>query len=229
MSSTNSTKWAYQTVAVTPLEWYEMDAFVLHDHPGVEAAWLRVSWYDSGDSSGSAVISVDSSISLDGAAAGYRELRTGPVQAPPGVHSARARIMLRPRSDGSALIFIDDASFRTVSAPDAPAVATTEPGDSDSAANPNDSVAPRPAGQTISEVLGAVITPQPTPVIRRKDALVSEEARSFPGEETDRKWLWVIVAGLLAAGISGAAMYGPWWPPDARGKTAPSLAQGEGL
>lgn len=210
-SSSASTKWAYQTVAVTPLRWHEMAAFVYYDHPGVEAVWLRVSWYTSGDGGGSAVESVDSLSAFDAPAAGYRELRTGPVQAPPGVHSARTRVMLRPRSELSALIYIDDVSFRVVDAPDAAAGEPVGPGDSTAGAGGADGRSP---GRVVSEVLGVVSrsTPQPTPVVRR-DALFAPAENASPGDgEADRKWLWVIAAGLLAAGASGTAAYWRGWP-----------------
>jgi len=205
-SSSASTKWAYQTVAVTPLRWHEMAAFVYYDHPGVEAVWLRVSWYTSRDGGGSAVVSVDSLPVLDTPAAGYRELRTGPVQAPPGVHSARTRVMLRPRSELSALIYIDDVSFRVADAPEAAAGEPVRIGDSTAVA---DGAGGRSPGRVVSDVLGVVSrsTPQPTPVIRR-DAFLAPAENASPGDgEADRKWLWVIAAGLLAAGASGTAVY----------------------
>jgi len=213
-SSSSSTKWAYQTVVVTPLHWYEMDAFVHHDHPGVEVVWLRVSWYESGDGSGSALDSVDSSTSLDAPAPGYRALGTGPVQAPPGVRSARARIMLRPRSDMSALMYIDDVSFRVVDPPSAPDAPSVPPGDAPAAAEypgGSGSVRLSSAGGPVSETLGVVAlrAPQPTPVLRRNAFVVPEDGPSPPGERAGKKWLWVVAAGLLAAGIAGTAAY---WP-----------------
>jgi hypothetical protein len=197
-----------------------MSAFVSHDHPGVEAAWLRVSWYESVDGSGSALASVDSLSALDAREPGYRELRTGPVQAPPGVHTARVRIMLRPRSELSALIHIDDVSFGIVGAPESlPNV--TDPvanGDGPSGGGAGDgaSSAGSSADGVVSEVLGVVATraPQPTPVIRRNgDALLVPNESVSPGDtDADRKWLWVIAAGLLAAGASATAAYWRGWP-----------------
>jgi len=73
------------------MAWYEFAAYVYHDDPWVEAAFLRISWYASADGSGSAVVTVDSTALLDHPAAGYRHLTTGPVQAPAGVQSANAR------------------------------------------------------------------------------------------------------------------------------------------
>ena len=48
LSSTASTKWAFQTVPVSPSAWYQLDAFVYQDDLGVAAAFLRISWYASG-------------------------------------------------------------------------------------------------------------------------------------------------------------------------------------
>ena len=217
-SSSASTKWAYQTVPVAATQWYEMDAFIYHDHAGVETAWLRVSWYVSGDGSGSALESVDSLTALDGPEAGYRRLSTGPVQAPPGVSSARARIMLRPRSRLSALIYMDEVSFRAVSAPEAPAGDVEVPPDGDGDVGYAPPRRSSSGGGVTSEVLGASarrrqpLPQQPTPVIRRHALLAPEgEANARRGGETDRDWLWVLVAGVSAACASATAAYWRGW------------------
>jgi hypothetical protein len=229
-SSTSSTKWAYQTVSVTPLQWYDLTAFVCHDHPGVESAWLRISWYESPDASGSAIDTVDSLASLDAPSPDYHELRTGPVQAPPGVHAAAVRIMLRPRSDLSSLIYIDDVSFDSVTPPAAPADETVDvdppPGPPGGDEGPAQGRASNPA--PVSEVLGAVAmrAPQPTPmVVRHPDALLVPEHSVSSGDAfADRKWLWVIAAGLLAAGASATAAYWRSWPVSATVASPPATA-----
>jgi hypothetical protein len=132
-SSTDSTKWAFQTVSVEPADWYEFQAFVYQDGPWVESALLRISWYASDDGSGSAVASVDSTDALVAGSAGFRPLSTGPVMAPPGVHSAKVRILMRPIDETSAAIYIDDVSFEESVAPVPPtevipvATSTTSP------------------------------------------------------------------------------------------------------
>ncbi|MDZ4279090.1 MAG: hypothetical protein U1B78_08115, partial [Dehalococcoidia bacterium] len=119
-SATESTKWVYQTVAVEPTAWYELDAYVFQDDPWVDSVLLRISWYASPDGSGSAVATVDSLSQLDEPQDGYRRLTTGPVKAPPGVQSARVRVLLRPVSDVSALIYVDDVTFRPSAPPPVP-------------------------------------------------------------------------------------------------------------
>ena len=46
-SSTSSTKWVYQTLAVQPTAWYELQAQIYFDDAWVDAALLRISWYGS--------------------------------------------------------------------------------------------------------------------------------------------------------------------------------------
>lgn len=230
-SSSSSTKWAYQTVAVTPMQWYQMEGFVHHDHPGVESAWLRVSWYGSADGTGSALASVDSLTQLDGQEAGYRWLNTGPVQAPPGAQSAKARVMLRPRSEMSALVYIDDVSFRPVAPPDVPAGAVETPADDGSEET---YVPPRRStgSGVVSQVLGGQVArlqqlvPQATPVIRRDLLLVPKEDPSIGGG-ADRTWLWTVAAAIAAAGLAGSAAYR--WGRGTRAGAVPSPDQSQGL
>ncbi len=110
-SSTASTKWLYQSVAVTPGGAYAFDAWVLDNDPNVASVSLRVSWYASGDGSGSAIGSADSSARLDASDPAYRTLATGSIAAPPAAQSARLRVLLAPVSDAHAAIYVDDASF----------------------------------------------------------------------------------------------------------------------
>ena len=111
-SDTDSTKWVFQTVLVAPGATYDFGAWLLHDDPGVRAAFIRVSWYASEDGSGSAIDSVDSAWALEAPSSQFRALSTGPVTAPSSARSAKLRVMLAPRSAAPASIVVDDAWFR---------------------------------------------------------------------------------------------------------------------
>jgi|CXWL01.1.fsa_nt_gi hypothetical protein len=110
-STTDSTKWLFQTVGVTGGGTYAFDAWLLHDDPGVASALLRVSWYASTDGSGSALGTADSTARLEAAGSEWRYLTTGGVAAPGEAQSARVRVLLQPVSDAPAAMYVDDASF----------------------------------------------------------------------------------------------------------------------
>ena len=113
-SSTDSTKWIYQEVAVTGGSAYQFDAYVLTDDPATREVFLRISWYASDDTSGSAIAVSDSPQHLSGSDPAFRQLTTGPALAPAETRSARLRIVLVPESSDLAVIFIDDASLQQV-------------------------------------------------------------------------------------------------------------------
>ena len=204
-STTAGTKWVFQPVAVTPSAWYELQGYVLHEDPHMEAAWLRVSWYASADGSGRALTAVDSTEVLEAPAAGYRFLTTGPVRAPPNARSASARILLRPRSEISALVYIDDVSFVAATAPPvAPAPAQPAP----AAPAPSGGATARGSGAPAADratpssaVLGVAqrisepvpMTPQPVPV-RVRNALRAPANEPSAGGFPWR--LWALAAGL---------------------------------
>jgi hypothetical protein len=133
-SSTSSTKWLHQAVTVRGGEWYAFEGWVEHDHPGVAAAYLRISWYASSDGSGSALRTDDSLDLLDTRAPGYRHLTTGDALAPADARSARVRVMMTPRSDAPASILVDDVSFGASSPPPSTPTPTASPSPSLSAA-----------------------------------------------------------------------------------------------
>ena len=190
-SSTVSTKWAYQTVAVTPASWYQYDAFIHHDDPWVASALLRISWYASADGSGSAVATIDSTKALTSAEPGFRSLSTGPVMAPPGVHSAKLRVLMRPRDATNAVIYIDDVSFANAAIPATPTspaptatatpTATTlppitpSPPATPTTATPNaaTSTAPPP---TTTAVRVDTFTPPPTPTLTAVATVITRQS-----------------------------------------------------
>ena len=201
-SASESTKWVYQTVRVTPVAWYQFDGFVYLNDPRAEAALLRISWYTSNDGSGRAVATVDSTMLLEEPAARYRYLTTGPVQAPPGVRSARLRILLRPRSAARTVIYIDDVSFRP-----------SAPGPNDTAASgatrrsSRRSASDAPSSPALGQSgVAFPLTPFPTPVIVRGSRLHVEESALSDGGAA--AWAWAIFAGgvVLAAGMGGNAV-----------------------
>jgi Lamin Tail Domain len=129
ISSTDSTKWAYEEIAVSGDNAYQFDIYVLLNDPAVQEVFLRVSWYTSDDTSGSAIAVSDSPQRLTGIDPAFRYLTTGPVLAPPAARSARFRVMLAPASSAPARIYIDDASLQMVSSEQAALPIPPPPGE----------------------------------------------------------------------------------------------------
>jgi hypothetical protein len=109
-SSTESTKWTFQTVRVDEEESYAFAGYV-QAVSGVEASYLRISWYESADGSGAAIATDDSTATVSGSTAGFVHLTTGPRTPPAGARSARLRVMLAPVSAAPASLYLDDFSF----------------------------------------------------------------------------------------------------------------------
>ena len=193
-SSSDSTKWIYQALTVTSGAWYQLDGYVYADDPRAEAALLRVSWYTSADGSGRAVSTVDSTAQLEQPQGRYRYLTTGPVQAPPGVHSAKARVLLRPRSAAGAVIYVDDVSFRPA-APDAVASG------SESARGSGGSGARSGALGLSNQSDAFSLTPLPAPVLVRGSRLSAQDESSASGTMW---WPWAAVGGAVLLGLGGA-------------------------
>ncbi len=214
-SATVATKWIYQTVAVAPAEWYELDGYVSMGDPGVAGVLLRISWYASADASGSALATVDSTTRLEEPASRYRYLTTGPVQSPEGAHSAKARILLRPASADSAVIYIDDVTFRpatrglTESGGDA-ASSAAELSQGNAVGRFGVRSAAEPMSAEVSrasQVDGTVSSTQPssaslpTPVLQRR-------ARTPAENETAGDNATLVVAGVATALVAGAVALG---------------------
>ena len=144
LSQTDSTKWIYQVVPVTAGNWYEFSAWALRES-GDGEAFLRLSFYQSGDGSGSTFSQADSTTTTTSAT--WTLLSTGPVQAPIGAQSVRARLMIRPAGLFSAAF--DDASLFAIDAP-AATPTTTVPGQ----------VTPKPA--TTKSTSTATVSPTNT-------------------------------------------------------------------
>ena len=116
ISNTESTKWAFQAVAIDPAQYYEFSAY-LQAGDGVREAHLRISWYPTNDASGPALSTTDSLERAAGPTADFVFLTTGAVQPPAEAASARVRVLQAPLGSAPASLRIDDVSFSTTSAP----------------------------------------------------------------------------------------------------------------
>ncbi len=125
-SDSASTKWAYETVAVAPASYYEFSASLKPDG-GVASAYLRISWYASGDGSGSALDTTDSTDKVAGPSLSYQTVTTGAVTPPGGAHSARLRVMLSPDGGSNATLYFDNVAFGEAAPPTATPQPTASP------------------------------------------------------------------------------------------------------
>jgi hypothetical protein len=221
-SATDSTKWAYQTLVVDPAQHYEFSGYVSGD-AGVQAAYLRISWYASNDGSGAALATTDSTSRISGASA-YALLATGPVQAPVGARSARTRVVLTPSSAGPASITFDDLWFGAVAAPElAPdpsparetgAATTGEAATERRDAPPNVAPSLPPTGTNRSNPTGqaggatalspAIATPASDVA---PGALPSGALAVTPNEGRRVPFVWLAGAALFLAGLAGSYLH----------------------
>lgn len=199
-SASESTKWGYQTVLVTPGAYYEASAWAMNTAPADELM-LRISWYSSADASGMAIESADATQSVAGDAAGFRRLSTGAIQAPQAAHSARVRLLLRPASSAATGAFFDDVRFSETEEPAAvvtptsavSATVVTVAGAAAPAAVRTGAATPTPA------VLGAAVTP----VNVRPAANVFPSVNEDDSEGGLSDWLLGAAIGVPAIGIAG--------------------------
>ncbi len=156
-SQSDSTKWLYQTVRVTPGQWYEASARLRPDSKA-EAAWIRVAWYASGDGSGAQLATQDSAVVADPARS-FTAVTTGPLLTPVDAHSAKVRAMLQPRGSDFAMLVVDDVRFEA----SAPPTATPTP-----TPTPSPTAAPTSAPVTSPTTIPAATVPSaatPAPVV----------------------------------------------------------------
>jgi hypothetical protein len=216
-STTDSTKWAYQTVRIEASQAYEFSGY-LRAGRGDPTAYLRISWYASDDGSGKALATADSTAVLDGAGDDWTYLTTGPVSPPPGTASARPRVVLTPAGAAPAAVYFDELAFQPATLP-AP-TATPEP---PTVAPSND--APVPTAQpdytppTVSsadraDAASPTPTPSPTP-LREVSAVLAQDPPSDQDKEipslarsasTDGgvPLVWLAGGGLFAAALGGS-------------------------
>jgi hypothetical protein len=218
-SSTTSTKWAYQTVAVDQGQTYEFSGYV-QASSGVSRALLRISWYKAADGSGEAISSSDSTADVSGASGGFVFLSTGAVQPPAGALTAKTRVLLTPSGAGTTSLYMDDLSFgvasttAAMSTPAAPAQtstpaasATTKPETTSTTGSRRSSTAAieeaeAPAGTAtpgglVSEV-SAVRAPKPTAA-----PLTAPIAQPADDEDHGVPLLWLAAGTAFVVGLMG--------------------------
>ncbi len=189
VSRTASTKWAYQVVSVEAGRPYEFAGFAAVGG-GVPQAFLRVSWYQSTDGSGTALAS-DDSLPTSPATAAFQHLATGAIEAPAGARSAKLRLMLRPASAATAMAYFDALSFGVSDvAPGRSAAATAL---SQPVGDETDGAPPMVLGAAAPAPHIANVTPEPT--------LAAGEA----GGDDDRL---VLFLGAIAVPLVGLALIG---------------------
>lgn len=219
VSSTSSTKWAYQVVAVDPALAYEFSGY-LHTAGAVSEAYLRISWYGSADGSGQAVATDDSTSRLNGAGDAFVFLTTGAVRPPSGARSARPRVMLAPAGSETATLYLDDFDFVTTTAA---AGAPPRPNQTDAEAQPDEDDSPdlhptQRAAATVSPLSAATADRTPTAVSEVASRSRTEPVRGLtpvaaPGSPQDPAdgngsslvWPAAIVVALI--GLASAFLY----------------------
>lgn len=226
-SSTDSTKYAFETVTVEPSTWYSGRAS-LRPSGDASAAWLRVAWYISSDGSGSQLAVADSNLVTTRDVTGTATLVAS--QAPSTARSARVRVMLRPASASATSVVADDITFATTSAPVATPAPTPRnvptPGTrhADSAASPqpapaangsnasNTSSAPaastsRPSSAAPSANAPRVGTPAPRAAVNGPLLRITELMPDPPEPGADQEFEWIELANL---GTSSTTPEGLW-------------------
>jgi hypothetical protein len=196
-STTDSTKWLFQTVAITGGASYAFGAWLWHDDPNTASAFLRVSWYASPDGSGEAIATADSLTRLDAPLDSWRYLTTGGITAPPEAQSAKVRILLQPLGSARAALVVDDASFATAdpatSAPPSHVLADDEATTAGSSVSPRHTAAD--TGRTAASTL---------PLASGAAKLVINEVMYDSLESPDAEGEWVEIFNAGDAPISTA-------------------------
>ncbi len=206
-SETSSTKWAYEGIGVTPGAYYAGEAWAMNT-VGADTLLIRVSWYASDDASGSAIDSADSLSTVSGDSGGFRQLSTGPVQAPANARSVRVRLLLEPGSAAPTRAFFDGVSFGETAGPDSSdpnGVVQPAPTSRRNAAQLTDGATPSATTDPPSPTaLDARATPAVLANVRPPKPEVAQPGQSGGGSSTP--WLALAIAvPAVAIGAFAAA------------------------
>lgn len=209
-SETDSTKWIYQAVRVNPGTWYEAAA-VGRVSIGSGEVFIRLSWYESEDGTGTAIEHADSEST---ASRSWQRL-TVRAQAPGAANSVRVRLVLRP--GGHCMGAFDAVTFAATSAP-AQAAEPTATAPATAAAGTTPGAATKTAttaggGSPVAEARVAGVTvdgPEGSPVRISEVLSDPEEA----GRDSAFEWVELVNTGLTTVHLGG------WQIGDARGLDA---------
>ncbi len=218
LSSTSSTKWAYQVVAVVPGAGYELSAFVL-PAPGVSDAYLRISWYASLDGSGRSIGASDSTSHTSPGGEGYVPLTTGGVAAPAQALSARVRLVMQPAGASTAALYMDDVSFGPATVSEEASAVTPVAGDEAAAPDEEEILAATEPVATRSPTITrtrspspaatSTITPRPSATAEPTAGVIKEIGEQSTVEPRKAggagPWTWAGAGALFA--MSGGATY----------------------
>lgn len=241
-SSTDSTKYAFETVTIEPGAWYAARAS-LRPSGDASAAWLRVAWYASTDGSGSQLAVADSNLVTTRDVTGTATLAAS--QAPSTARSARVRVMLRPASASAAAVVADDITFATTGAPiatpaptprvvptpnarPADSAASTQPGPAASGSNAGTTSAPAPTTRPSSAAPNAtprVGTPAPRAAVNGPLLRITELMPDPPEPGADQDFEWIEIANL---GTSSTTLEGLWLADNAGAIELPPLTLAAG-
>lgn len=209
-SETASLKWIHQVASVEPSGWYRASGRgrVLL---GSGEVFFRISWYESGDGSGTSLSQEDGSTLASSA---WLALSVGPIQAPADAHSARVRLMVRPAGATLMTGAFDDVLFVEAERPASTPTPTKVAGNT----------AAPPGGNPTSRTLATVTTRAaqsegsapgartPTPEAFRlisstgsKAMRISEILSDAVGEGSDSggEWVELVNAGSEAVDLVG--------------------------
>jgi hypothetical protein len=204
-STSDSTKWAFQTLIVSGGAAYQFDAYVLLDDPAASEAFLRISWYGSADGFGPAIAVSDSSAHLSVGDSSFRYLTTGPALAPETANSAKFRVMLAPASSAPAIIYVDDASVQQVAPLSAATPAPLPAGEEDRSDGEN-VAGEQPA--TIHEA-SSISTVSSSGLLRQGESPFAVKINEVmydplqPGDEAAWEWLELYNASGVPVDLGG--------------------------
>ena len=213
-SNTDATKWAQQTVDVIPGAHYEASVDVLPD-AGVEAVFLRISWYGATDGTGIAIDNIDSPQASP--SSHFQFISTGVVEAPPGALTAKIKLMLRPAQETGATAYFDATTFVPTTKP----VENIQDGESPSplprtsgSRQPGAGVTVQSAGNPPVPALGTSATPVRLANVRLPDKAKPVSPPSGGGGRPD----WAIALAITAAlvTVAGVGTYEIWRRNDKR-------------
>jgi hypothetical protein len=193
-------------VSVEGNSYYGLQAKALKNDPGVREALLRVSWYESADGSGRQLSTAESGALVE-ASSGFATLDTGPVQAPVEARSAKVRLMLRPASGRTAIVYFDDVRFREMVAP------PTEDTLDDGRSTQGEMGGERSDGQPTARqaipggvALSAWAGPTPPANVKREP-----QAQNLPNASGGRPtWPLFLALGVPVAGLATVAAHARW-------------------